>query len=151
MARSGRPGPKRRAGPDTSPARLPPDPGLPGDRPTREPAGEYVQGFIEFLDKRWSRAEADLYTARRSVFLLSSVAIGFSMVIVSLAVAAAGFVGLVMLMRAHLGSDADLPVAALLGAVGASWLAVVLRRRVSRRRGRRGRRWESARDRSGAA
>jgi hypothetical protein len=125
MARPGQSRLRRRAAPHPTPARIPHEPPV-------EPA--YVGGFIEFLDKRWSRAEADVYSARRSVFLLSSVAIGCSIIILSLSVAAAGFVGLVMFMHARLGSDAGLPLAALFGTVGAAWFALARRRRVSRRR-----------------
>jgi hypothetical protein len=99
------------------------------------PDGEaYVHGLIEFLDKRWTRAEADLLCARRSVLLVSCVAIACSMVILSMAVAAAGFVVLVMLAQDMVGVETGSPVAALLVAIGASLLALTIRRRsVSRR------------------
>jgi hypothetical protein len=101
------------------------------------PDGEpYAHGLIEFLDKRWTRAEADLYSARRSVLLVSCVAIACSMVSVSLAVAAAGFVVLAMLAQDMVGVETGSPVATLLVAVGASLLALTIRRRAVSRRPR---------------
>jgi hypothetical protein len=89
----------------------------------------YVRGVIEFLDKRWTAAESDAGVARRSLLLLSGVAMGLAVVAVSLAGAAAGFVVLLQLAQDLLGLGAPDLVAAVLAGVGVGGAAVALHAR----------------------
>lgn len=97
------PAPRRKApdGPVATPGGRRQPPAGPG--PTDE---VYARGVIEFLDKRWTRAEADFRTALRSMLLLCGTTIGCSALIVSLAVAAAGVTFLIMFAQEQfLGPD----------------------------------------------
>lgn len=103
------------------------------------PADEvYVRSVIEFLDKRWTRAEADLGTALRSLLLLCGTAFLGAALLASVAVAAAGCASLIRsaqdrLLDPELGHSGP----ALLGVAGVGFLLLLLRGRSGYRRRRR--------------
>lgn len=108
--------------------------------PAGTPADEvYVRGIIEFLDKRWTRAEGDLRTALRSLLLLGATTAGLVVLIASLAAALAG-VGFLLLVAQDrfLAARAVPSGLALLGAAGIGLLLLQRgRSRYLRRRRRR--------------
>lgn len=99
--------------------------------PAGTPADEvYVRGIIEFLDKRWTRAERDLRTALRSLLLLGATTAGLVVLIASLATAVAG-VGFLLLVAQDrfLNARAVPSGLALLGTAGIGLLLLLLRGR----------------------
>lgn len=99
--------------------------------PAGTPADEvYVRGIIEFIDKRWTRAEGDLPTALRSLLLLGATTAGLVVLIASLAAAVAG-VGFLLLVAQDrfLAARAVPSGLALLAAAGIGLLLLLLRGR----------------------
>jgi hypothetical protein len=97
--------------------------------PTPRTREVFAGGIVEFLDKRWTRAEADAACARRSILLMFGLVVGLSVLVVGVAVAAAGFIAVVMFVQGSLDRGASSVASAMLAVAGAGALLVGARRR----------------------
>jgi hypothetical protein len=88
----------------------------------------FASDIVEFLDKRWTRAEADAACARRSILLLFGLVVGLSVLTVGLAVAAAGLIAVVMFVQGTLDRGASSVASAMLAVAGAGALLMAARR-----------------------